>query len=153
MVLSVLSVLSTPAWPWDGTVFHVTDGDTLTVLTDDQAHVVIRLWGLDAPETDQPHGSDASGHLRSLALGKQVHVQNRGIDRFGRTLAILTIHQGPEINESLILAGLAWVWPRYCNRAATCIPWAHHQEAARKAGRGLWADSNSIPPWEWRSKK
>ncbi len=42
-----------------GRVMRVTDGDTATIRLESGA-ITVRLYGIDAPERDQPHGKDAA---------------------------------------------------------------------------------------------
>ena len=64
-----------------GTVTRVVDGDTFWIST---ADVRIRVWGLDAPETDQPGGSAATATLSRLISGQTLTCRQRDIDRYGR---------------------------------------------------------------------
>lgn len=50
--------------------------------------------------------------------------------------------------------GLAWHYKKYeweqtSDDRAT---YASAEVAARRQGSGLWADSNAIPPWNWRRR-
>src|SRR6185312_619072 len=54
-----------------GRVVGITDGDTLTVLTDRQ-QTKVRLAEIDTPESGQPYGSRARQALSDLAFGKTV---------------------------------------------------------------------------------
>jgi len=72
----------------EGTVTHVADGDTITVITANQTKLRIRMVGIDAPETPkgtkfpgQPYGKDAEAYLKLLVEGKRVKVE---IYRFPR---------------------------------------------------------------------
>ena len=49
----------------------------------------------------------------------------------------------------LLQNGMAWVYPQYCKG---CAAWEPLQGEARAQGKGLWADKNAIPPWEWRKQ-
>jgi len=49
-----------PRQDFTGTVVEVTDGDTYTVDRTDGGTVTVRLWGVDAPEPDQPYGTVAA---------------------------------------------------------------------------------------------
>ena len=49
------------------------------------------------------------------------------------------------VNEELVSAGFAWVYPRYCDRPI-CERWKVLEDEAREAKRGLWADPHAIPP-------
>lgn len=48
-------------------VVDVTDGDTLTVEGSAGETVTVRLWGIDAPETSQPFGAEATAVARQEA--------------------------------------------------------------------------------------
>lgn len=49
----------------------------------------------------------------------------------------------------MIDAGLAWHYTRYSDDADL----AAAERAARAARRGLWADPEPVPPWEWRGSE
>lgn len=138
---------------WPGTVLSVHDGDTLTVAPGGDAGtpVVVRLYGVDAPEEDQPGGDASTAFLRSLLpVGAAVEIIHYDMDRYGRTVA-LVVHDGHTVNGEMVRAGLAWVYPRYC-KAKFCKRWTRRQKEARASGLGLWAESDPLPPWEWRRK-
>lgn len=67
----------------------VTDGDTVTVETHDGQRTRIRLWGIDAPERDQPGGEPARTHCAAIALWQTVDVQEVARDKYARLLAVL----------------------------------------------------------------
>lgn len=138
---------------WPGAVLSVHDGDTLTVAPGGDAGtpVVVRLYGIDAPEEDQPHGDASTAFLRSLLPGgAAVEIIPYDGDRYGRTVA-LVVHDGHTANDEMVRAGLAWVYPRYC-KAKFCKRWTRRQKEARASGLGLWAEPDPLPPWEWRRK-
>ncbi|WP_161946138.1 thermonuclease family protein [Desulfonatronum thiosulfatophilum] len=133
-------------------MIHVADGDTITVLTEDKRQVRVRLWGIDAPESGQPYGRQATAYARELAAGQTVRIEEMDTDRWGRTVALVHLPDGQTLNGAMIRAGLAWVFLRYCNRPKICIPWAHGQETAKESPLGLWTEKHPTPPWEWRRK-
>ncbi len=99
----------------------MSDGDTITVAIDHdrKTSLVVRLYGIDAPEAAQPHGPESSDYLRALLpAGARVDILPFGMDRYGRTVALVR-HNGMVINGLMIKAGLAWVYPQYC-RARFC---------------------------------
>ena len=57
-----------------GKVVGVSDGDTLTVLTDGRKRIKVRLEGIDAPETGQAFGNNAKQALSELVFGKTVRI-------------------------------------------------------------------------------
>ncbi len=50
------------------------------------------------------------------------------------------------MNRELVAQGYAWVYRKYLNDAELL----GLEAEAKQKGLGLWADSNPIPPWEWR---
>ena len=109
----------------------------------------IRLYGIDCPEKGQAFGSKAKQFTSEQAFGKDVTVNVKDTDRYGRTVGIVILPDGRSLNEELVYQGLAWWYRKYSKspRLAT------FEMEARLAHRGLWADKNPIPPWEWRKTK
>src|SRR5688572_5877359 len=58
----------------EGKVIKVHDGDTVTVLDQDNKKFTIRLEGIDAPELKQEFGSASQQNLSRMVLGKQVTI-------------------------------------------------------------------------------
>jgi hypothetical protein len=54
------------------------------------------------------------------------------------------------INVELVWEGWAWWYRKYAPKNKEL---AAAEVAARKAGRGLWADPKPIPPWDWRQRQ
>lgn len=130
-----------------GKVVKVTDGDTLTVLVDKTEHK-IRLAGIDAPEAKQPFGSRAKQALSDRVFGKTVQVEVTDKDRYGRLVGVVTI-DGRNVNVELVSDGMAW-WYRKYAPGDKSLKDAEMQ--AKYAKRGLWADADPVPPWEWRKQ-
>lgn len=141
-ILAVLPVLS-----FAHKVVGIADGDTMTLLVD-QKPVKIRLANIDAPEKKQAFGQVSKQSLSDLCWGKDATFETQTIDRYGRTVAVVTCG-GVEANRMQVARGLAWTYTKYNKDAA--LP--ELQNKAKSAGRGLWADSEPVPPWEWRKKK
>ncbi len=68
-------------------------------------------------------------------------------DRYGRTVGVVLLPDGRSLNHELVRAGLAWWYRRYAPDDETL---AQLERDARGAERGLWADAEPVPPWEWR---
>jgi endonuclease YncB( thermonuclease family) len=150
LLLIFLSAFPCLAWAWSGKVVSIADGDTITVLRDKE-QVRIRLYGIDTPERGQAFSKRAKQFTSKLVYGKVVEVEPVDIDRYGRTVALVTVFQRL-VNEELVNAGFAWIYTRYCDRPI-CERWKVLEQEAREAKRGLWADPNPIPPWEFRKKR
>lgn len=152
----IILALAVPGYAWDGTVYRVSDGDTVTVTrTETGERVRIRLYGIDAPEgrgkawEPQPYSRVATNFLKSLLpVGSRCAVMDMGYDKYERTVgAVVSLPNGTVVQEELLKAGLVWVYPKYCH---DCRQWTALQEDARAAKRGLWKDGRPVPPWEWR---
>lgn len=128
-------------------VVHVSDGDTVVVLTSGREEVKIRLHGIDCPEAKQPFGQAAKRQTLALAGGKEVTVLPMDTDRYGRTVGEVLLPDGTSLNRTLVATGYAWWYQKYAPRDAEL---AALEAEARRQRRGLWSDSNPIPPWEWR---
>jgi len=152
--LSLILLLIVPclSWVWSGEVVGITDGDTITVLNSKTLKdVKIRLYGIGTPERGQAFGKKAKQFTSGMVFGKVVEVHRMDTDRYGRTVALVSVDK-QLLNKELVRAGLAWVYDRYCSEPI-CESWRNFQLRARMDKRGLWADSERIPPWEFRRKK
>ena len=129
----IRSLLRASAYPTagpDGAVTYpavvesVHDGDTIRViglvregLADDSesarlVRVTVRLAGINTPELNDadPGGRararEARDRLRQLApAGALVTVTDRGRAKYGRTLAVITLHRGGSVAVALIAEG------------------------------------------------
>ena len=131
-----------------GKVVGVADGDTVTVLRDEKTPVKIRLQAVDCPEKAQPFGQKAKQFTSEMVFGKVVTVRVATRDRYGRTVAWVAVGV-KSLNEELLRAGMAWHYRQYDKSEKL----AKLEQEARAAKRGLWADPNPTPPWEWRHGK
>lgn len=149
LITFCLLLLPHAALAWPGLVVGISDGDTITVLRGGREQVKIRLYGIDCPEKRQAWGNRATQATGRLCAGKVVDIQEADIDRYGRTVGIVTLPDGSTLQEILVMEGMAWVWPKYC-KLPICQEWSAGEATAREAGVGLWQDEEPIPPWEWR---
>lgn len=139
------SAAAGPPPAFRGTVVGVSDGDTLTVLHDGRAEK-IRLHGIDSPEHGQPFGERAKQFTSQLALRRDVTVHVTDRDRYGRTVAVVLLPDGRQLNQEILRAGYAWWTRRYSRDPAL----AALEAEARRARVGLWADPHAQAPWEWK---
>ncbi|ECK5081646.1 thermonuclease family protein [Salmonella enterica] len=130
-----------------GKVIRVLDGDTIEVLQERQP-VRVRLLNIDAPEKKQPFGRWSTNQLKSLLAGQSVTVSYTQTDRYGRVLGRVVTANGTEANRQQVLKGAAWVYDRY--NTDNSLPALQREAQTQK--RGLWADNQPVPPWEWRHK-
>ena len=128
---------------------YVIDGDTIRV-----SGKVIRIAGIDAPESDQVakngdgrwfgHGKRVKSSLIKEIGGKIVHVDVEKYDKFGRAVGSVTCN-GRNVGEWLVAEGHA--------RALYCDRFKHIERQARMAGRGIWGHESNIDPRVWRRRQ
>ncbi|HFM1464116.1 TPA: thermonuclease family protein [Escherichia coli] len=138
-----------------GKVIRVLDGDTIEVKTLPAKIVVyevpirVRLINIDAPEKKQPFGRWSANQLKALLAAQPVTVTYTQRDRYGRIIGRVFTTNGTDASRFMVKSGAAWVYERY--NADESLPAL--QREAQEQKRGLWADSNPVPPWEWRHKQ
>ena len=137
-----------PHYELTGRVVAIADGDTLTVLDDLKAQHKIRLAAIDAPEKGQPFGTKSRENLAAKVFKQAVRVEVIDVDRYKREVG--RIYLGDRfINMEMVADGFAWRYPQYDKPGEFTAAEAD----AREHRRGLWADPNPAPPWEWRREK
>lgn len=129
----------------------VSDGDTVKAIVDGK-QVKIRLYCIDAPESKQAFGQAARKQLMGLTSGRGISMQVVDKDHYGRLVALLYNDGGTCLNEEMVKAGMAWIYPQYC-KAPYREQWKKHENAARKKRKGLWRDKAPTPPWQWRKEQ
>lgn len=114
-IASLLSIASpssgiaeTPSFSAE--VKRITDGDTF------RAHDLapaIRIWGLDAPETDQAGGNAATHALSDLIEGETLTCLIKDVDRYSRIVGQCFLENGLDIAAEMIRLGVAVEYCRY----------------------------------------
>lgn len=94
-----------------GTVTKVTDGDTIKVDLS-SGPITVRLGSIDAPESDQPGGREATLALEQLVLNREVALDVIEQDRYERLVAVVYVDDG-NINEWMVQQGHAWAYRQY----------------------------------------
>ena len=148
-----------------GRVVGVSDGDTITVLDADHQQYKIRLSGIDAPEKAQPFGQRSKENLSHLVFGREVTVEWRKKDRYGRTVGKVLVAEPtcqeatcPKIMDAChaqVVAGMAWWYRQYAKEQESGDANRYEQSEleARSRRIGLWSDPQPTPPWDWRKEK
>ena len=130
---------------FEARIAQVIDGDTLDLVTA-KARMRVRLLDIDAPERKQPYGHRSRQSLIAICGGDLAQVDMKGRDRDKNMLAVVRCN-ATDAGAEQVRLGMAWVIER---DAAGDSPLHALQAAARAARRGLWADKEPVPPWEWR---
>jgi endonuclease YncB( thermonuclease family) len=134
-----------------GKVVGITDGDTLTLLDATNTQHKIRLAGIDSPEKGQPFGQACKKSLSDLAYDRLVAVESSKLDRYGRVIGKVLV-DGMDANLEQLRRGCGWHYKKYQNEQSLDdrILYNAAEESAKASRAGLWADSDPVPPWEWR---
>jgi endonuclease YncB( thermonuclease family) len=129
------------------------DGDTIDLASRDHGVVRIRLEGIDAPEGGQRcnlrwYGTWDCGRAATTALAqilkdRIVSCDDRGGDKYGRTLGVCTV-DNRDINSEMVRIGLAWAFVKYSPL------YVAQEQDARSAKIGVWQAATQAP-WEWRA--
>jgi micrococcal nuclease len=98
--LAQVRVLAGRAW--------VTDGDTIRI-----GNTQIRLFGVDAPELNHPHGKNAKWALHRLCKGHTIRAEITDVDDYGRTVARCYLPDGRDLSAEMVKQGLALDWRTY----------------------------------------
>lgn len=141
LVLLAIILLGAGTLPITGTA-EVVDGDTLRI-----GDTKIRLFGIDAPEARQVCESEETSwgcgeastrQLQSLVEGQPVACLVRGIDDYGRSLAVCTVG-GLELNRTMVAQGWAVAFRRYSGDYVT------DEIRAKASGVGIWKSAFVLP--------
>ena len=132
-----------------GKVVNVTDGDTVVVLRVGNIQEKIRLAEIDCPEKSQAFGQRAKQFTLDQAAQKNVTVEVRDHDRYGRTVGEVYLPDGKSLNRELVRNGYAWWYRRYSKDESL----GELEAQARTARRGLWSDPAAVAPWDWRKNR
>jgi micrococcal nuclease len=130
-----------------GKVVRIADGDTLTVLVDNQ-QVRVRLSAIDAPEKGQDFSQRSREALADLVSGKEVKGVTHGKDRYGRVIGDVFVGD-KLVNEIMVRDGWAWRFVKYSKSPRL----AELEREARAGRRGLWAGKNPVAPWDYRAEQ
>lgn len=115
---------------------------------------VVRLACLQAPNIQEiggqrragePYGKEAKAALEALLKGQKITLQPRRpiLDRNGRRVAFAVLADGRVVQEQMVKAGYAMVYPFVDQRESLPALLALEKEA-RKAQRGIW----KLPYWQ-----
>jgi micrococcal nuclease len=152
-IISILIILISTAFQnteiIQGRVVGINDGDSITLLLDNNVQLKVRLEGIDCPEKKQDFGTQAKQFTSDLAFSKTVTVHKTGVDKYGRTLGYVILPDNTNLNEALLKAGLAWHFIKYNNSPRL----SQFEAEARSQKAGLWQMPNPIAPWDFRKAK
>lgn len=124
---------------------RIVDGDTFETKTER-----VRLFGIDAPERNQPGGPQATEALRRLIGKAAPSCTEVDEDRYGRMVALCSVN-GVDLSLAMVRAGHAVAWCYYLRkrRRDLLARFRAAEAEAQKAKLGIWAK----PFTAWRDWK
>lgn len=126
-------------------VTRVVDGDTVWLRTPERARIKARLHGIDAPESCQVGGQQASDWLRQRIDQRVVSVTWKGRDSYGRALVRLAL-DGRDLGADMVAQGWAWSYGWREQRSG----YEGLQAEAQRARRGVFALGHAQRPRDFR---
>ena len=163
LIFAVPALAKEPLRVFECMVERIVDGDTLSVVVKNGggAKLKVRLYGIDAPESDkqnqktgkiskvgQPYGSEASSALLAKVKDAVVTVKVMDIDRYKRMVSVVMLGNR-NINKEMVAEGHAWAYKQYL-KTPYRSEFIEAEGQARAKKLGLWKQDNPLPPWEFR---
>lgn len=130
-----------------GKVLRVSDGDSFWLVVGSKREKV-RLYGVDAPESNQPFEKEAKRALKNLIGGKSVVVESQGRDANDRILGKVMVGD-IDVNLWMLENGYAWC----ALKSGEERSWQEAFEKARENKLGLWGKAGPVSPWQWRASR
>ena len=135
-------------------VLRVIDGDSVRVRLPDGGEHSVRMYGIDAPETDQRGGRDSQRYLdRIVRSRREWRLRVIDVDRYQRLVGVLYPEGGSvrdSANHAVVEAGLAYWYREYGGEE---LGFDDSERYAKRERLGVWRDSNSVRPWDFRRAK
>jgi len=128
-----------------GRVIGVHDGDTVTLLMEDNQQIKVRLAQIDAPEINQEFGQESKQSLRNMVFECDVRVEKETIDKYGRTVGMIYVGD-INVNKAQVSQGMAWAYRQFVHDQSLI----QDEENAHLSHMGLWANQDPVAPWSYR---
>ena len=132
--------------PMTGTVIRVIDGDTIVVMVDG-IEMRIRLWGIDAPESDQKEGAAAQRELENMTpLDSRVVIHPLTLDRYGRVVGNIGNDSEWSVNFMMVAHGRAYHYKEPSAMRNPCLLEGGENRQGQLAGHMARWDQRGNPP-------
>ena len=140
-------------------VIRVIDGDTVVVqekggILTGKGQERIRLWGIDAPESSQTGGNEATDHLKRL-IGRRrdIYLTRVVKDQYGRTVGIIHPESGTidnAYNYGMVRDGHAHC---YMLSGAQTARYKNAERVAKQNKLGMWRRNKIKHPSQYRKEE
>lgn len=137
---------ATNKFSFKGKVAYILDADILVLTDEKDMDVLIRLKGVDCPDSGQAFFINAKEMVESYLKNQTVTVNCDSSDFYGRTFGEIILSDGRNLNRELLRFGYAWHYKRYSKDASL----GELEQSARNAKLGIWKYNDPVPPWVFR---
>lgn len=147
-IASIASAQARPCSTYTAHVVRIIDGDTIHVRDiTGEAHR-IRLAMIDAPESEQPFGTESTKKLSELLRQSTVRLKVKCIDKYNREVAFVYC-EGKDVSAEMLKDGMAL---HYHMNFDKCEIYDKFEAAAKRWHKGLWSQEKIEKPWDFRRK-
>jgi endonuclease YncB( thermonuclease family) len=122
----------------------VTDGDTVSV-TYKGKEARVKLAGVECPEEGQDFCEEAKNFTSELLLDKDLCIDIKELDHFGRLEARVTVNDR-DASLEVLRAGLGWCTKKYAGDRS----FSQAESEAKEKKLGIWSKPDPVPPWTYR---
>ena len=139
-------------------VERVVDGDTVRIRRGGLVgglrrgpSVPVRLYGMDAPESEQRYGEQSTRALRKMLRGGGWRMEVIGTDRYQRVVGLIYRGSREEsVNWAMVRDGWAHAYVRYGGRE---LGMEKAEREARRKRLGMWRKGQKLEqPEDWRRR-
>ena len=149
VTVAIVAAIGFRGEQFDGAVVRIVDGDTFAIQAP-SGEILIRIWGIDAPEHDQAYGIGAKMALGNLCMGNVVHLEVVDVDKYRRRVCKVTLQDGRDLGEEMVSKGCAW-WSRKYALRNEKLKLLEGEAKLNKLG--LWNHLPCIDPADWRARR
>ena len=137
-------------------LLRIIDGDTVVVAVNrgflrGSREVRIRLYGMDAPESNQKFGPESAAHLKRIIGGRRrIWMDEVDTDHYGRTVGLIYRSRGKShdsYNLRMVREGMA---EAYMAKGADRAIFEKAEQDARARRTGIWRQRNYQTPSDFR---
>lgn len=147
-IASIVSAQARPASTYTAYVVRIIDGDTIHVCDiTGEAHR-IRLAMIDAPEREQPFGTESTKKLSELLRQGTVRLKVKCIDKYNREVTFVYCEE-KDVSAEMLKEGMAL---HYHMNFDKCEIYDKFEAAAKRCRQGLWSQEKVEKPWDFRRK-
>ena len=147
-IASIVSAQARPASTYTAYVVRIIDGDTIHVRDITGEKHRIRLAMIDAPEREQPFGTESTKKLSELLRQGTVRLKVKCIDKYNREVAFVYC-EGKDVSAEMLKEGMAL---HYHMNFDNCEIYDKFEAAAKRCRQGLWSQEKIEKPWDFRRK-